>query len=75
MNKLTNLIGSFIVAIIAIAFPVITGIGMASDWLERESVEGALIHPWLAILWILCLICTIGEIAILTIVINNSEVI
>jgi len=73
MNKLTNLIGSFIVAIAIIAFPLITGIGMASDWLERESAEGALIHPWLAILEMLCLICTIGELAVLTLTISMSE--
>ena len=73
MNKVTNLIGSFIVAIAIIAFPLITGIGMASDWLERESVEGALIHPWLALLEMLCLMCTIGEMAVLTLTISMSE--
>ena len=73
MKNLTNMIGSFIVAIAIIAFPVITGVGIAGDWLERENVEGALIHPWLGILWILCLVCTIGEIAILTFTIDMSE--
>ena len=72
MKNLTNMIGSFIVAISIIACPVIVGIGMASDWFERENVEGALIHPWLAILELLCLICTVGEIAILTFTINQS---
>lgn len=74
MKKLTNLIGSFIVAIAIIAFPVITGIGMAGDWLEK-NVEGTLIHPGLTILWMICLIFAIGEIVILTILINCSEVI
>ena len=44
MKKLTNTIGSFIVAIIIIAFPVIVGIGMNSDWLDREGGEGVLIQ-------------------------------
>ncbi len=73
MKNLTNMIGSFIVAIAIIAFPVIVGIGMAGDWLEREGAEGALIHPWLGILWMLCMVCTIGEIAILTFAIGVSE--
>ena len=72
MKNLTNLIGSFILTVIIIAFPIITGIGMASDWLGRD-VDGALIHPWLGLLWMLCLVCTIGEVAILTLVINDSE--
>lgn len=73
MKNLTNMIGSFIVAIGIIGFPVIVGMGIAGDWFERESAEGALIHPWLGILWILCLVCTIGEIAILTFTIGVSE--
>ena len=72
MKKLTNTIGSFVVAIIIIAFPIITGIGIGSDWLERESVEGALIHPILAILLALCIAVTIIEVGVLAIAASDS---
>lgn len=62
MKKLTNLIGSYIVAIIAVAFPLITGIGMASDWLEREPV-----------LWIACVGCTLIEVSVLGYALSDSE--
>ena len=71
MKKLTNMIGSFIIAIIIMTIPIITGIGIASDWLE--IVETTFIHPWLAILWILCLIGTIIEVTVLTFGISMSE--
>ena len=71
MNKLTNTIGSCIVAIAIIAFPVIVGIGTGNDWLEAEG--GAPIHPALALLWIVCVGCTIIEIGVLSFVISNSE--
>ena len=72
MKKLTNLIGSFIVAIALIAFPTIVGMGLANDWLERNNND-ILIHPWFAILWGLCLIVTIGEVITLTIIISNEN--
>lgn len=71
MKKLTNMIGSFIIAIIFIAFPVIIGIGIGSDWLESEN--DVLIHPWLTLLWALCLVCTIIEVAVWTFGISESE--
>lgn len=64
MKKLTNMIGSYVIAIIIMVFPIIVGIGMAGDWLEK-TVEGVLIHPWLAILWTLCVFCTILEVGAL----------
>lgn len=73
MKKLTNTIGSFIVALIIIACPVIVGIGMNSDWLERKGGEGALIHPALAVLWALCVACTIIEFCALNFTISNSD--
>ena len=73
MKKLTNTIGSFIVALIIITCPVIVGIGMNSDWLERKGGEGALIHPALAVLWALCVACTVIEFGTLNIMISNSE--
>ena len=71
MKKLTNTIGSYVVAIIIIAFPIIAGIGMKSDWLETEC--GTPIHPLLALLWILCVGCTIVEVGVLAIAIRDSE--
>ena len=73
MRKWTNTIGSYIVAIIAVAFPLITGIGMANDWLDRSNVDGAPIHPWLTVLWILCVFCTLIEGSVLGYAISESE--
>lgn len=73
MKKLTNTIGSYVVAIIIMAFPIITGIGTNSDWLEREN--DVLIHPWLTLLLAFCLLCTFMEIIILAFVISDSEAI
>lgn len=73
MRKLTNLIGSSVIAAVIITFPVIVGVGMASDWLE-ENINGVLIHPGLAILWTLCVGCTMIEIAALGFIISNTEV-
>ncbi len=71
MEKLTNTIGSFIIAIAIIAFPVIVGIGIAGDWLEADG--GTPIHPFFVLLWIVSVGCTIIEVAVLTIMINESE--
>ena len=73
MKKVTNTIGSFIVALAIIACPIIVGIGMNSNWLERRDVEGVLIHPALAVLWSLCVACTIIELCALFFTISNSE--
>ena len=71
MKKLTNMIGSYIVAVAIIACPIITGIGMNSGWLEREN--DVLIHPGLALFWLLCLTGTIAELVVLALLIRESE--
>ena len=73
MNKITNMIGSFIVAVSIIACPVIVGIGIAGDWLRTEN--GVIVHPLLAWLWIICDIGTMTEVGLLGFMISNSEVI
>lgn len=72
MKKLTNTIGSYVVAIIIIAFPIIVGVGMESDWLEADAA-GVAIHPLLTLLWIVCVGCTIIEVGVLAVAMSDSE--